>query len=106
MDVLTPRRPDFDVTDPDAAGQQIRWEFNHLHQADVIAFWFPHSPGPQPIALYELGRYTALGFDVVVGADVDYPRRSDVLTQMALADDAIEVFDELEHVVANAVTRD
>ncbi len=104
VDVLNPRRPDFDITDQDAAGQQIRWEFEHLHQADVIAFWFPDSPGPQPIALYELGRYVALGLDVVVGCDARYPRRFDVVTQIGLAGEAIEVFDELEHVVANAIS--
>jgi len=85
VDILNPRRPDFDVTDPNAAEQQIRWEFDHLAQADVILFWFPASESPQPIALYELGRHVALNRAVAVGCDPGYPRRFDVAWQVGLA---------------------
>lgn len=83
--VINPRRADFPIGDPTAAPAQIAWEFDHLHRASAVVFWFPASEGPQPIALYELGRYVALGRPVAVGCAPAYPRRQDVRVQMALA---------------------
>lgn len=83
--VINPRRADFPIGDPTAAPAQIAWEFDHLHRATAILFWFPASEGPQPIALYELGRYLALGRPLAVGCDPAYPRRQDVIEQVGLA---------------------
>lgn len=101
--VLNPRREDFPMHDPAAAEEQIRWEFRALTGADVILFWFPDSgPIAQPVALYELGRYTALRKRFVVGRDPNYVRRQDVDIQMLLAVPTMKVHDSLEDTVLAA----
>lgn len=98
--ILNPRRENFPIHDPSAAEGQIRWEFGALHRADIILFWFPASPDSvQPIALYELGRYAALGKDLVVGCDHEYGRREDVIVQMALGRPDLHVFSTLSAAV-------
>jgi len=94
--MLNPRRADFPIHDPNAAEEQITWEFNALtHDSDWILFWFAEKE-IQPIALYELGRYAALGRNLVVGAHPDYPRRQDVLIQMKLARPEMKVWKTLQ----------
>lgn len=101
--VLNPRRENFPIHDPNAPQEQIRWEFYALMAASVILYWFPYSgPTPQPIALYELGRYTALRKRFVVGRDPNYVRRQDVDVQMGLAFPTMKVHDSLEHTVLAA----
>lgn len=97
--LLNPRRADFPMADPTAAEEQIRWEFSALTAADVILFWFPAGPSPQPIALYELGRYVALDKVVVVGRDPAYSRAQDVDLQMSLARPGRRVHADLRAVV-------
>lgn len=98
--VLNPNRTHFPIDDPNAADEQIRWEFDGLVKASGILFWFPDSgPVPQPIALYELGRYAALDRRIAVGADPDYCRRTDVLVQLDLARPDITVRATLEETV-------
>lgn len=95
--VFNPNRASFPIADPNGAGEQIRWEFAHLMLAQVILFWFPDSgPVPQPIALYELGRYAALGRTIVVGADQHYVRRDDVVIQLGLSHPELHVHDSLD----------
>jgi len=55
--LLNPRRKTFPIDDPNAASEQIRWEFEHLRKSDAILFWFPKE-SISPIALYELGAWT------------------------------------------------
>jgi hypothetical protein len=96
--VLNPRRVNFPFLKPCAAQQQIEWEFRHLHRADVVLFWFPagyFETVVQPIALYELGRYAALGRQLAVGCDPNYVRRIDVLHQLRLARPEVQVHDAL-----------
>ncbi len=97
--VLNPRRADFDVTDPTAASTQIRWEWCALEVAHVGAFWFPAcdpAVTTQPIALFELGRWSGRHGPLVVGVDPHYPRSFDVITQMDLERNE-PVFIDFEH---------
>ena len=82
--ILNPRREDFPIEDPNAAKEQIAWEFNALKRADLISFWFS-SETIQPIVLYELGRWLHSDKPVVIGAHKDYPRLQDVVIQTELA---------------------
>ena len=95
--IYNPNRASFPIDDPNAASEQIQWEFDHLQTAKVILFWFPASGDvPQPIALYELGRYAALGRAIAVGADPQYIRRDDVVIQLALGRPELRVHDSLD----------
>jgi hypothetical protein len=83
--LLNPRRADFDITRGDTAEQQVAWEYEHLHLADVTMFWFPRCDPRrtvQPIALFELGAAIAGWRRFVVGADDRYPRRLDIELQL------------------------
>jgi hypothetical protein len=85
--VFNPRRASFDVTDPTTAETQITWEWQALKLADVIFFWFPACDAKitvQPIALFELGRWSGRPDPFVVGADEHYPRRFDIVQQLRL----------------------
>lgn len=94
--VINPRRQDFPIGDPSAAEQQIRWEFYALSAASLILFWFPDSGSTtQPIALYELGRYPALGRRFVVGRDPRYVRRQDIDIQIGLAFRNMRIYETL-----------
>ena len=82
--LYNPRRPNFDVNDPDAADEQIRWEFRALNRS-IVMMWFCKET-VQPICFYELGRHLALRpKNVYIGAHPDYPRRRDVVLQSDLA---------------------
>ena len=55
--LLNPRRAHFPIHDPTASQVQIKWEYRHLHKADMISFWFPKET-LCPIVLYELGAWS------------------------------------------------
>lgn len=94
--VLNPRRRNFPIGDPDASEEQVRWEYQHLHRASVILFWFPaNGEGVQPIALYELGHYSAKGCRLAVGAAPGYNRRADVFIQLSLARPELTLYSTL-----------
>ncbi len=84
VDLLNPRRPSFDVSNPAATQEQIEWEFNHLRAADAILFWFC-AEQVQPIALFELGRWSMTTKPLFVGVNPNYPRKVDVYEQLKLA---------------------
>jgi hypothetical protein len=92
--VLNPRRPDFPMDNPAAAEAQIRWEFEHLRLADMIAFWFPCET-LCPITLYELGAWAMTSKPLFVGVHPDYQRRLDVEMQLALARPDVRVVSSL-----------
>jgi hypothetical protein len=83
--LLNPRRRNFPMDDPSAAGAQIAWEFRHLRRATAVLFWFP----PEtlcPIALFELGGRTQVREQpLFVGTHPEYKRRADVEIQLRLA---------------------
>lgn len=92
--VFNPRRPSFPIHDPNAAPEQIQWEFKALRKADIISFWFDEgvagaSPSPQPIAMFEYGWWlnkASLGMATIfVGCHPKYIRRLDVEYQTRLA---------------------
>ncbi|MFE2344784.1 nucleoside 2-deoxyribosyltransferase domain-containing protein [Streptomyces sp. NPDC059431] len=104
--VLNPRRADFDLSDPSQTDVQIAWEYRHLLLADVTLFWFPACDAAltvQPITLYELGAAAAVpARRVVVGAAPGYPRRADVVAQLALARPDLPVHRTLPETVGSA----
>jgi hypothetical protein len=99
--VYNPRRADFPMGDDVEGARQIRWEFDHLGRADAILFWFSHET-MQPIVLFELGRWSATGKPLAVGAHPDYERRFDVIQQLALVRPGLRVSDSLADTCAAA----
>lgn len=100
--VVNPRRIDFPMDDPDAAAQQIEWEYRHQRKASAILFWFP----PQtlcPITLYELGAWSMTNKPLFVGVHPDYKRRRDVEIQTGLARPEVEVMYSLADLVAQVM---
>lgn len=112
-DVFNPRRMNFPIDDPNAAEEQITWEFNALNLAYAIIFWFPEEE-IQPIALFELGRWTQPGLfnhvtersskmykPVAIGVDPSYERRQDVEIQVSLARPNLVVHYKIDDVIAD-----
>jgi hypothetical protein len=81
--LLNPRRTCFPIEEPNAAHEQIAWEYAHLRQASAIAFWFPGET-LCPITLYELGAWSMTEKKLFVGVHPKYERREDVGIQTAL----------------------
>jgi hypothetical protein len=75
--IFNPRRENFPIENPNAAIEQITWEYKYLKEADIISFWF--SKGSlNPIVLYELGMWrNSNNLPVVVGMVNGYERRQD-----------------------------
>lgn len=104
--IFNPRRRNFPIGDPDAAREQIAWEFHALHVADVFSMWFSDADSDQPICMYELGRYVAIRESeiprtletVVIGVEPGYRREQDVRIQIELInhDLASRISDNLE----------
>lgn len=106
--ILNPRRDNFPINNPNAAEEQITWEFNALDYCDMFTMYFAGGSSDQPICMYEYGRHLAK-FDehsrslnsVVVTACKDYKRYNDVIIQTRLVDDRIVVNSTLdEHIDA------
>ena len=93
--LLNPRRDSFPITNPHAAEEQIRWEFDHLRKADAISFWFPKET-LCPIVLCELGAWSMTDKPIFVGVHPEYPRRQDVEIQTKLARPDVKVVYDLE----------
>ena len=96
LTVYNPRRKNFPIGDPNAAEQQITWEFNHLRDADIVIFWF--SKGSlNPIVLYELGMWgNSNNRPMIVGIDEGYERKQDVEIQTRLSRPNIPIVYSLE----------
>ena len=88
--VFNPRRSSFDVTDPTATEKQIVWEYEKLHRAELVSFWFC-AETLCPIVLYELGAALERGAQVVVGVHAEYERKNDVLLQTQLRRPEVKV---------------
>jgi hypothetical protein len=98
--VLNPRRKQFPMDDPSAAEGQIRWEFRHLRRATARLFWFP-SATLCPIALYELGAWSAAPGPLFVGVDAAYARRQDVEIQTKLVRPDVRVRYSIEELATD-----
>lgn len=83
VDIYNPRRSDWDMENPDAEYEQIKWEHDMLRRADIICFWFPCDT-LCPITLYELGAWTVQDVPLVIGCHPEYERISDVQIQTEL----------------------
>jgi len=95
---LNPKRENFPMDDPNAAKEQITWEFKALESADVFSMWFCAGESDQPICQYELGRHLALRSTetdynrvvtndlgrVVIGVEKGYKREQNVRIQTEL----------------------
>lgn len=109
LTIYNPRRKNFPIGDPNAAEEQITWEFNHLRDADIVIFWFSRG-SLNPIVLYELGMWgNSNNRLVIVGIDSQYERKQDVViqTQLARPDvvlaDSLEEISEALHIVINTL---
>ena len=95
--LFNPRRTDFDISNPNAAYEQIHWEFRYLNRMDAFTIYFAASEtSDQPICMYELGRYLSemqhrFPLDwkdrIVIGIEDGYSREKDVCIQTGLATD-------------------
>ena len=92
--ILNPRRKNFPIGDPNAAYEQISWEFSWLECCDIFSMYFVASSSDQPICMYELGRnilnmqttFTSSYLDrIVITCETGYRRQQDVEIQSRLA---------------------
>lgn len=92
--VFNPRQKFFDIKNPDAADDQIKWEFQYLQQMDIFSMYFcGNTVSDQPICFYELGRYLQKMIDkypnindhFLVTMESDFKRYKDVIVQTNLA---------------------
>lgn len=91
--IFNPRRAMFDITDKNAAVEQIEWEFMMLEQMDIFSMYFSREQ-IQPICLYELGR-NLLNMKarfpksflqrICISCPKEYERSQDVSIQTSLA---------------------
>ena len=92
--VFNPRRDNFPINDPNAAEEQISWEFKWLQQMDLFSMYFTAGESDQPICMYELGRNVCRMMQrfpndyperILVTCDSKYRRAQDVKIQLKLA---------------------
>ena len=76
--------------------EQIVWEFKHIRDADLVAFWF--SKGlMDSMVMYNLGMWgNSTDRMLFVGVDPDYELKSDVLYQTMIARSDISIVMSLE----------
>jgi len=103
LTLFNPRRKNFPIHDPTAAAVQIQWEYDHLRQADAIAFWFPCET-LCPIVLYELGAWSMTDKPLFVGVHPQYQRRQDIQLQTALVRPDVEIVDSLVALADSAIS--
>lgn len=90
--VVNPRRENFDknkISDE----EQITWERSHLHNCNLISFWFPKET-VCPITLLEFGYWLSfvefnygpfVDKKIFVGCEEGYSRRNDLIEQIKLS---------------------
>lgn len=95
--LFNPRRPSFDVNNPEDTKAQISWESYWLDCCDIFSMYFCNSDSVQPICMYELGRSLLKKSDdwedddihycysILISIEKGYKRADDVLIQMELA---------------------
>jgi hypothetical protein len=113
LTIYNPRRKNFPMKDPAAAEQQITWEYNHLHDASMVIFWFSRG-SLNPIVLYELGMWgNSTDRPIIIGIDPEYERKVDVIMQTELARPDVqilysiqEVIDEVKNIFAKIINLD
>jgi len=90
--IFNPRRKNFPIHDPNAAKEQIKWEYKHFELCKLHLFWFSRG-SLNPIVLFEYGRWSYIvkkfwqyHRKIFVGIDPEYERRQDVEIQTELLD--------------------
>jgi hypothetical protein len=107
--LYNPRRKNFPMEDPNAASEQIKWEFEALAKADVFSMWYSNADSDQPICMYELGRNLAIRSAenqlnrVCIGVEPGYRRAQDVEIQTALVSPSIQIVSTIEEHTKNLV---
>jgi len=99
--IFNPRRKVL-IKGPREQEEQIVWDFRHIRDADLVAFWF--SKGLlDPMVMFNLGMW-GLSTDrmMFVGVDPDYELKSDVIYQTMIARPDISIVMSLED-MANQV---
>jgi hypothetical protein len=96
--LINPRREHFPINQPNAAREQITWEFDNLQKMDIFSMFLCSGPSDQLICMYELGRnilkmqyeYPESWKDrIVITCNSNYKRLNDVLVQTGLATDGL-----------------
>ena len=92
--IINPRRENFPIDDPNAAVEQIEWEFKWLQRANIFSMYFAAGESDQPICMYELGR-NIIGMQwqyddtwedrIIISVEDGYKRQQDVNIQTRLA---------------------
>lgn len=95
LTIMNPRRANFPIDDPNAAQEQIKWEYDALRECHMILFWFPKET-ICPIVLYELGTWSQYNKKIFVGVHPDYQRKQDVEIQTKLAQPSVEIVYSLD----------
>lgn len=98
--IYNPRRKNFPINDPNAAYDQIKWEYDMLRKADIISFWFCKET-MCPIVLFELGAWSMTGKPIIVGVDPKYQRKQDVEIQLSLARPDVNIRKSLEEICSD-----
>jgi len=99
LTVYTPRRKKFPINDPNAAEEQITWEYQHLRDANILFFWFSRG-SLNPIVLYELGMWcNSTDKMAIIGIDPEYERKEDVIIQTKLARSNQMIFNSLSEMI-------
>jgi hypothetical protein len=96
--LFDPRREGFNASNPAMNVEQITWEREYLTKADIILFWFPNET-LCPITLFELGFWLNSNKPLIVGTDLEYKRREDVIIQVGLSRPGQFIYTEIEHLV-------
>lgn len=104
--IFSPRRDNFPINDPNAALEQIKWEYEALEICDIFSMYFGSGNSDQPICMYEYGKHLQKYEDgdydynqFIVTAEKDYKRYQDVIIQTTLVDPLLKVNTSLdEHI--------
>lgn len=91
--IFNPRREEWDMNfGEEESIKQIEWEAKRFKKSNIFSFYFCNSESPQPITLFELGRYITLAATryhdwknrIIVSIENGYSRSLDVETQCRL----------------------
>lgn len=95
IDLINPRRANFDTSNPKITHEQIIWEYNYLKLCHSCMFWFP-SETLCPITLYELGKMQMSGKKLFLGVDKEYERKEDIEIQTSLISPDTPITNDLD----------
>lgn len=104
--IFNPRRVDFDTNaGVEIIKEQVKWEYDHLHnKTNLHLFWFPKET-VCPITLYELGRSTLINHEIIVGCDQEYMRKTTLEMQLQLANSKITLVHSIEELVKKLILK-